>query len=173
VITSKVADLAVTAGKIGALAVTSAKIGTSQVITSKIADLNVTMGKLAATARRRDMVLRMEGVAASDALLGGNSTTGFTFVSSVRVCNARLVWNGSTSGANMRLTLYKNASAICILGTTQTPGKKWFGASSTSAQMSANTLQSTDYLRAVVTTLTNVKVSVGPPVLRIQYEVLV
>ena len=193
VVTTKIADGAATADKLGALAVTSAKIGTSQVITSKIADLNVTSGKiatsgvvttkiadsnvtllkLAAAARRQTMVLRMEGVANGDELLGGNSTTGFTFVSSVRIANAQLIWEGSTSSAQMKATLYKNASSICVLGVASaSPGKKIFTAVATSAQMTANTLQSTDRFRAAVTAGNEVKQSAGPPVLRIQYEQL-
>ena len=155
--------------KIAVNAVTSAKIATSGVVTGKILDANVTLAKLAATARRHDITLRMEGVAALDELLGGNSTTGFNFVSSVRISNARLVWQSSTTGAAMRVTLYKNALTICQVGTTVASDNDWFAHESTSGDMNNNTLQSTDEFRARVAILSNVKVST-PPVLRIQYE---
>ena len=153
--------------------ITAPKLGAASVVTAKVEDLAITLAKLAAAARRHYLVLRMEGVAADDELLSGNSTTGFSFVSSVRISNAQLIYEGSTSSASLEVTLYKNASAICVVGNASaTPGKLTYANESTSANMSDNTLQSSDLFRAKVTQLNEVILDAVPPVLRIQYEEL-
>ena len=63
------------------------------------------------------------------------------------------------------------SSTIYLEGQSGWGGTKHYAWTSTSGEMSANALTAnTDVLRARVTTLQNVDMSAGGPVLRIEYE---